>query len=110
MPLYSFQNDQTGEVRDIFFSMNDKKEYFGEDTENPVQWRRLYTSPNMSIDTKVSPFSAKDFIKKTQNAKTYGEMFDLSAEMSQKRSDKLGAPDPQRQRRDDGLQVHDGSR
>lgn len=96
MPLYCFINDVTGEVRDIFFAMNDNKEYFGEPEEEPKQWRRLYINPNMAMDTKINPFSAKDFVKKTEGAKTYGEMWKLSAEMSEQRSDKLGAPDPQK--------------
>lgn len=95
MPQYSFINDESGEVRDVFFKMNETKEYCDEDGK---KWRRLYISPNMSIDTRINPFSAKDFANKTKNAKTYGEMFDLSSEMSEQRSAKLGAPDPQKQK------------
>ena len=94
MPLYLFINDSTGEYRDVLFGMNDEKVYTGEDGDEV--WRRIYCSPNMSIDTNINPFSAKDFANKTANAKTYGEMWDLSKEMSDKRAHKLGAPDPQR--------------
>lgn len=95
MPFYSFLNDKTQEVRDIFFKMNDDKQYVDEDG---FRWRRLFSNPNMSMDTRVNPFSAKDFSKKTQGAKTYGEMFDLSAEMSRQRAEKVGGDDPQRAR------------
>ena len=107
MPIYLFVNDITNEFREVFFKMNDEKEYFGENNDleyfdidgNDIpisdSWRRVYISPNMSIDTKVDPFSGKDFVKKTKNAKTYGELIDLSKEMSQQRESKLGSSDPQ---------------
>jgi hypothetical protein len=95
MPYYVFVNHETQEYRDVFFQMNDLKEYFGSEEEiaelGKSEWKRVYSAPQMAIDVKVNPFSGKDFVRKTQNAKTYGELFDLS----QQRESKLGAPDPQ---------------
>ena len=95
MPYYVFVNPETQELRDVFFKMNDVKEYFGLDGEDKIEWRRVYSAPQMTIDTKINPFSGKDFVKKTQGAKTYGELVDLSKEMSQQRESKIGGADPQ---------------
>ena len=92
MPQYSFHNDQTGETIDLFFGMNDIKEHID---ETGYKWRRLFSVPNASIDTKIDPFSAKDFINKTGTKKgTVGEVMDLSAELSHKRAESTGTEDP----------------
>lgn len=108
MPLYTFTNTVTGETRDVFFGMNDVKIYRGEkddceyvdeqgnDLFVNLCWQRVYHAPNTVIDGNINPFSQQDFLNKTKNAKTYGEMWDLSAEMSQQRADKLGGEDPMR--------------
>lgn len=96
MVLYSFINEITQEIRDVSFGMNDVKEYFGEPGEENIKWRRLYIVPQMAMDTKVDPFSGENFVRKTATTKTYGELWDRSAEMSHLRSEKLGAPDPMR--------------
>lgn len=96
MPYYSFTNDETGEFKDLFFHMGDKKEYVD---ENGKHWRRIYYAVNASIDTKIDPFSAKDFVHKTGNKKgTMGEVMDLSAELSEKRSESTGKGDPVKQK------------
>lgn len=78
MPYYSFQNIKTKETKEFFFHMNDKKEVDG--------WIRLWTNPNASIDSQINPLSAKEFSEKTKN-KNYnlGQLFDKSAELSEKR-------------------------
>jgi hypothetical protein len=89
MPYYIFQNPQTGEVDDhVFFHMNDEKKY----VVDGVEWKRLYTVPNASIDTKVDPYSSKDFATATANKKgqTLGQMWERSAEMSAQRAAKDG--------------------
>ena len=92
MPLYLFRNDETGEEKDVFFGMLEKKEYTD---ENGKQWRRIYYIPTASIDTKINPFSERDFVNKTGNKKgTVGEVMDLSAELSEKRAESTGKEDP----------------
>lgn len=98
MPYYSFVNTSDGEIRDIFFKMNDVKDYKGEPGEPESKWNRIYAPVNMGVDTKINPFSQKDFMKKTENAKTYGQLWDLSGEMSKQRAEKLGTEDPQRKK------------
>lgn len=92
MPQYCFQNEETGETKDVFFHMNDEKIYID---ESGVQWKRKFSVPNASIDTKIDPFSQQQFIEKTGNKKgTVGNMMDLSAELSEKRHQIDGKEDP----------------
>ena len=44
----------------------------------------------MAMDTQVDPYSAKDFVKATAKPGTIGDMWDCSAELSQKRADRNG--------------------
>lgn len=68
--------------------MNDVHEYFD---ENNVKWNRVFTVPKVNIDTKLDPFSAQDFVRKTANHKgTLGDLFDMSRDMAEKRKDKDG--------------------
>lgn len=90
MPLYLYTNDETGEVKEVLQSMKDKHEYF----EDGVQWRRIFTIPTASIDTRIDPFSANEFVRKTNKKGTVGEVMDLSAELSEKRAEKTGSEDP----------------
>ena len=91
MPLYLYSHPERGEIKEILQSMNEEHIYF----EDGVQWKRIFTVPTASIDTKIDPFSQKQFIEKTGNKKgTMGNMMDLSAELSQKREQSNGKEDP----------------
>ena len=75
----------------MFFHMNDTKVYNGKDGTEVGKWRRVYTSPNASIDTKIDPFSRKQFVDKTGNKKgTLGDLWDRSAELSKERTEIAG--------------------
>jgi len=89
MPIYLFENPETGEIKEIQQRM--KGEHVYRD-ENAVQWRRIFTSPHTSIPLGVNPHSAEDFVGRTKNLKgtTVGEMWDLSKELSQKRKQERG--------------------
>jgi hypothetical protein len=92
--IYKFFNpDNPEEVIEVSQKMNDVHEYFDSDGK---QWKRVFEVPGMTMDTKISPFSQKDFLKKTANTKTYGEAWKISKEMSDARASKIGAPDPMR--------------
>lgn len=97
MPFYAFSNKDTGEIRDIFFHMNDDKVYNGEDGTEVGVWVREFLSPNASIDTHADIYSPKDFAKVTNKKGTIGDMWDRSAEMSAKRTEKEGI-DPFKQK------------
>ena len=87
MPQYIFKNPNTGEVKEVFQAMSDEHSYF----EDGVKWDRVYTVPQASIDTKVDPFSQKQFIEKSYSKKgNMGNLWDASKEASVKRVDKEG--------------------
>lgn len=91
MPIYLYQNEETGEVKEILQSMNEEHVYF----ENGLQWKRVYTVPSASIDTNINPFSEKEFVEKTGTKRgTIGDVMDLSSELSQKRAELNGKEDP----------------
>lgn len=77
--------------------MNDEKVYNGPDGKQVGQWKRVWTKPLASIDTKVDPFSAKDYVKATNKRDTVGSLWDRSRELSLKRAEKEGS-DPIKQR------------
>ena len=56
-----------------------------------VEWKRIFTVPNASIDTQVDAFSKNKFIEKTGNMKgTVGDVLDMSADLSRIRSERTG--------------------
>lgn len=88
MPYYEFINENTGEVIELFFHMNDKKFYIDKDG---YEWVRQLSVPNASVDTKIDCNSSHDFIDKTKNKKgTIGDLWDRSKELSDKRNSKYG--------------------
>lgn len=94
MPLYIYENKETGEIREVFQNMKDKHEYFGE-VGNEDSWKRVFTVPQASIDSEIDPFKPSDFVEKTGKKKgSYGDVLDRSAELSEKRADLNGGIDP----------------
>ena len=60
-----------------------------------LKWKRVFTVPNASIDSQIDPYSANEFVRKTENkVGTMGEMMDYSKELSQSRAEKNGGIDP----------------
>jgi predicted nucleic acid-binding Zn ribbon protein len=94
MPIYTFENPETGETDDLYFGINDDKVFVD---DGGVTWRRVFIAPNISVNSGGDPFSKKDFIEKTSDKGTYGDLMDRSRDMSEKRKDKLGY-DPMRQK------------
>ena len=87
MPIYLYQNRETLEIKEVLQSMTEKHEYF----EDGREWKRVFTVPRASIDTKIDHNSASEFINKTGNKKgTVGDILDLSAEMSEKTASSEG--------------------
>ena len=96
MPIYLFENPETGQIIEDVQSMKDEHIYV--DT-NGVVWNRVYTIPQSNIDTKIDPFSQNAFLEKT--GKTKGKIQDLqdrSAELSEKRAQIVGGVDPLKQK------------
>mgnify|MGYP006935470275 CR=1 FL=1 len=96
MPAYLFSNPKNPkEIVEIFMGMNETHEY----VKNGVKWNREWSIPRAAIDTKSDPFSEKDFIRNTNNKKgSVADVWERSAEMSEKRAQKLGGADPVKQK------------
>lgn len=94
MPIYLYRHPETEEIKEIVQGMNDKHVYF----EGEIEWKRVYTKPNASIDTQINEFSQKEFVEKTGQMKgSVGDMLDLSAELSEKRKERAGEDPVQKQ-------------
>ena len=92
MPLYTFSNPQTGETIDVFFSMNEKKEYID---ENGLKWNREYYSPELNTTGKTDAWNSKQFVEKTgREPGTVGDLLDRSSELSKERASQNGGVDP----------------
>jgi hypothetical protein len=75
-----------------------------------TQWRRAATKPRASIDTKMDPYSSKDFVKATNKKGTMGDLWDRSKEASLKRADKEGIDPVKRSFYDDYAKKRKGKR
>lgn len=95
MPIYVYKHPDEEEFREVLQGMNDEHVYEEED----VEWKRVFLSPNASIDNSIDPFNNQQFIDATYKKKgTVGNMMDLSAELSSKRAEKAGGIDPVREK------------
>ena len=102
MPLYLYENKETGEVVEVMQSMSDVHEYNGINEDEKGLWRRVFVNPNVSSDTNVDPFSVDSFRTSTVGKNdTYGELFQRSAEASEMRAAKNGGVDPVKQKQYD---------
>lgn len=96
MPLYSFENPDTGEIKDVFFHMNEDKTYTD---ESGLTWKRVLVSPQLNTASSIDPWSNDDFVNKTANMKgTMGDILDKSAELSAKRAESNNGVDPVKQK------------
>lgn len=88
MPLYLYHHpEDENKIVEVLQSMNEEHVYF----EDNIQWVRVWTKPTASIDAKYDPFSTQDFIEKTGKKKgNYGNLVDLSKELSDKRETVAG--------------------
>lgn len=63
--------------------------------DDGVEWKRIFTLPNASIDSRLNPNSVQDFVEKTGKKKgSYGDILDASKELSDKRAKDNGGTDP----------------
>lgn len=95
MPQYTYKNDDTGETVEVIQTMNEEHSYFGEDGK---EWRRIFYSPNASVDSisSLDPFDTKAYVEKTGLMKggNIGSLWEISKEASERRAEKLGHEDP----------------
>jgi hypothetical protein len=88
MPIYIFEHPKTKKQIELIQGMNEKHEYVD---GKGIKWNRIFSKPNAAVDTEIDPFSYTDFVNKTNNKKgTVGDLWDKSAELSDKRAKKVG--------------------
>jgi hypothetical protein len=85
MPEYLYKNPDTGEQVSVWQSIHEEHSYEIEG----VAYDRVYTVPQASMDTKIDPYSQKEFKEKSKGS-TVGDLWDQSKELSQKREEKEG--------------------
>ena len=92
MPEYVFKHPEKNEYVELFFKMNDEKKY---SDENGVEWKRVFLPSELNSSGSVDPWNSKSFTEKTGQLKgNYGDILDLSSEMSAARAEKNGGVDP----------------
>tara|TARA_R110002020_G_scaffold158925_4_gene342490 strand:- start:380 stop:715 length:336 start_codon:yes stop_codon:yes gene_type:complete len=84
MPEYIYENPETGEQVSVWQSVHEEHAY----KIDGVEYSRVYTLPNASIDTRIDPNSISDFREKAKG--TVGDLWDQSAEASEKRAEQHG--------------------
>lgn len=68
--------------------MNDVHEY----EENGIKFSRIWTKPQMNVDSiELDIYSKKDFARVTNKGGSIGDLWDRSAELSEKRAQKEGS-------------------
>ena len=91
MPLYIFSHPKTGEIREVFFHMDDDKSYVDEDG---IKWQREYSSPELNASGKTDAWNSKQFVEKTGKGGKLGDMLDMSADLSRERASQNNGVDP----------------
>ena len=82
-----YQDIRDNSIHEILQSMNEEHCAFANDG---FELQRIYVNPGVGTDTKLDPFSSKDFIRATGKTKdNIGSLFDRAKEMSLKREDKI---------------------
>ena len=95
MPLYIFSHPETGEIREVFFHMDDDKSYVDEDG---IKWQREYSSPELNASGKTDPWNSKQFVEKTGKGRgKLGDMLDMSADLSKERASQNNGVDPMKE-------------
>lgn len=83
MPFYLYEHPKTGRVIEVLQSVHDEHSFV--DSEG-TKYKRVFTSPNVGIDTDIDAFDSKGFARKTSSKKdTFGDLWDRSREASEKR-------------------------
>jgi len=95
MPVYIYQNPKTEEIIEIVQSIDEKHEYID---EYKVKWNRIFTVPQLNTEGSLNAdCDSKKFVEFTRNKKgTIGDLWDRSAELSEKRR-KIYGKDPVKQ-------------
>lgn len=91
--MYRFSSIKTGECADFFYSMKDAPKMGTIIDVEGQKWKRVFDAPQLACAglKPIDPNNAKQFVDKTGSMKgTVGDMWALSAELSEKRAAKIG--------------------
>ena len=92
MPIYLYKHPNKEEYVEIIQSMNETHEFI--DPEG-LEWKRVFTSPEISSQKVTNPWDVNSFVNETGNQKgTIGDLMDRSKEMSEMRAKENGGVDP----------------
>ena len=91
MPLYTFSRPETKELKDVFFHMDETKEYTD---QSGMAWNREYVSPQLNANGTVDPWDSKSFVDKTNSKGKLGDLLDRSSDLSKERASQNGGVDP----------------
>jgi hypothetical protein len=95
MPQYTFLNEETNETIDVIMSMKEPHVYIDKDGK---EWSRVFYAGQASVDSHYNCWSQQKFLEKTNTPRaTMGDIFDRSAELSEKRKQETGHTDPIRE-------------
>lgn len=84
MPIYLLECTKCEHQWDAFFDMNAKKE--GECPKCKKHGKRVFTAPNVGIDTNINPNDLNALTAKTGKMRgTLGDLYNLAKEASDKR-------------------------
>lgn len=89
MGIYIYHHDEKNETIEVVQKMNDVHVYSGV-SGNEEGWRRVYSSPQLSVDTDFDPRNKQEFIRRGEKYKDLGSLIDKSLELSEKREQKDG--------------------
>lgn len=90
MAQYLYEHIESGEIVEITQSMREEHIYNGVDGKEIGQWRRVFTVPCASIDTKLDSRDKAAFVRRTEKYTRVGDFQNLSKELSEKREAKDG--------------------
>ena len=86
--IYLYQNPITLEIKEVTQTMRELHQFID---DHGLEWKRVWTRPAMSVDSKIDPNNAADFVKYTKNrGGTLGDLTELSGELAKARKDKYG--------------------
>lgn len=88
MPVYLYENPETKEVVEVLQKVSDKHEYID---EKGISYTRVWTPPQVTASLGIDAFSSKAFVEKTRGKNlSVGDLWDMSAEMGDRRENKDG--------------------
>jgi len=93
MPTYLFTDEESHETIEVYLDLKQPAEAYHRQERDGKIYRRVYTIPQMAIETKIGDGTLADYKRVTEGKGklTINEMAAVSKEMAEKRATKEGA-------------------